>query len=79
MARDNIFDRVLDETSARVEKVTDRIGTNFRNVKPFDKVEIPKEQITQAYRGLTPEQMQSLVQKHGEELVNQFIFEQETQ
>ena len=76
--RDNPYDRVLEKTLKRVNNASDRIGKNLKGVKPFDKEEIPKRELLQSYMTLTSEDMNYLIQTHGEEAMNSFIYEMET-
>jgi len=75
--RENPFDRIVDKTMARVERVSNKIGRDFKNMKPFDKEPVSDEDMLASYDMLTPEDMGSLIQYHGEEALNEFIGEME--
>lgn len=75
--KDNIYDKVLEKTLKRVEMASDRIAKQFKNVKPFDKEPIPKKELLDYYEMLTAEDMQYLVQQHGEDVINGFIADME--
>jgi len=75
--RENPYDKVLDKTMKRVENATNRIAKNFRGVKPFDKEPIDNKELLKYYEGLTPKDMSYLVQTHGAEAMNDFIYEME--
>jgi hypothetical protein len=73
----NIYDLVLDKTVKRVDDVSTKIATQFKNIKPFNKEPIPKSEMLNAYRGLTMDDMVYLIQKHGRDKVNDLIYELE--
>ncbi len=77
--KDNVYDEVLKRTLERVESVTDTISKNFKGVKPFDKKPIPPREVRRAYDSLSVDDMKFLIQRHGQEKVNQFIGEMETE
>ena len=42
--KENLYDAVLNRLLSRIEMASDRISTNFKAVKPFDKERVdPKE------------------------------------
>ena len=73
----NLYDSVLEQTLARIQKATDRIGQDFKNVKPFDKEPISKDELLYYFKDLSLEDMNYLVQTHGREAMNEFISEME--
>ncbi len=74
----NYYDSVLGKVEDIVGKVSDKISVNFKNVKPFDKEPIKTAELLPYYDSLNQDDMLFLIQKHGEEAVNQFISEMET-
>lgn len=77
--KENVYDKALDRVLARLDSVSDRIGRNFKGVKPFDKEPIQKRNMLQYYEMLNAEDMRYLVKQHGEEAMNEFVFEMETE
>ena len=75
--KENTFDLVVDRLLARRDEVRKKLASNYKRVKPFRKQEIPKQELVDAYANLTYADMQELIQKHGEETVNQFIADME--
>ncbi len=75
--KENTFDLVLDKLLARRDDVRKKLASNYKRVNPFRKQEIPKQELIEAYSNLSYPDMQELVQKHGEETVNQFIADME--
>lgn len=75
--RDNTFDLVVDKLLVRRDEVRKKLATNYKRTKPFRQQEMPIQELMTAYSQLSPQDMQMLIQKHGEEKVNQFIAEME--
>lgn len=78
MTQDNLYDRVFDQVMARIEKASDLLGRNFKNVKPFQKEPVDNKELLFYYEQLTPLDMRWLIERHGEAKVNDFIYEMET-
>lgn len=76
--KENYGDKVLDGVVKRVEQVTNRLTSDFKGMKPFDKEQIPNEDLMYAYDHLGMEDMDYLIQQHGRDAVNQIISEMET-
>lgn len=79
MSNPNVYDDALERVLARVDKVSEKLSTKFKNVKPFAQEPIPKGELLRAYEGLTYDDMNSLVLRHGQEVIEDFIREQETE
>lgn len=77
MSNPNVYDDVLERVLGRVDKVSERLTTKFKNVKPFAQEQIPKEEMLRAYESLSYDDMNSMVIHHGVDKVNEFIFEME--
>lgn len=77
--KDNIYDEVLARTLQRVDKAATKVAEQFKNVKPFDKEQIPKRELVGAYRGLSVPEMHQLIEKYGADVVDEFIYEMETE
>lgn len=75
--KSNIYDSVLEKTLARVEKATDSIAKNFKNVKPFDKEAVSNKEMLFWYNDLSRDDMIYLLKRHGGEKLNDFIYEME--
>lgn len=75
--KESIFDKVVDQLSARRDVIRARLALDYKRTKPFRKEVIPLQELLSAYNELKPQDMQMLTQKHGEEKVNQFISEME--
>ncbi len=75
--KENIFDGVVEKTLSRIESVSGRISDNFKGMKPFNKEPIKNRDLLNAYNSLTPQEMQTLVQTYGTDMVNDFIREME--
>lgn len=75
--KENTFDLVVDRLLARRDEVRKKLAVNYKRTKPFRSQEIPKQELIDAYSQLSPQDMQMLVQKHGEEKMNQFIADME--
>lgn len=71
----NYYDKVLDKVEFVTGKVSDKIAGDFKNTNPFDKKPIPVKELAEAYNSLTIADMRELVIKHGEEAVNDFVYE----
>jgi len=77
--RDNPYDKALERTLGLIDKVSDKIGRDFKGVKPFGKEPISKKKLLEFYNQLTNEDMEYFIQEHGEETVNQFIQDMEVE
>ena len=73
----NMYDSVVDELHKRRELVRKELAENYRRVKPFREEPVSKGEMLYYYNQLTVEDMEYLVQKYGEEALNEFIYEQE--
>ena len=71
----NYYDRVLDKVEFVTGKVSDKIAGDFKNTNPFDKKPIPVKELADAYNSLTIADMRGLIEKHGAEAVNDFVYE----
>lgn len=68
----------MSQTIKIVDGVTGYMAKEFKNVKPFDKNAVsPKEQ-QYWYDQLSREDMGYLIQKHGSQKVNEFIYKMES-
>jgi len=75
--KENIYDRVLEKTYARIDKATTRIARDFKNVQPFDKEKMDNRALLNYYDELNSDDMLFLIQKHGEDTVASFIHDME--
>ncbi len=75
--KDNLYDKIMDKTYSRIEKVSDRISHNFKNVKPFNKEPISEKDMLDSYGMLTSPDMEDLIKRYGYDEVNDFIGELE--
>ena len=72
-----MYDQAVNKVLSRIDSVSSRVAENFKNVKPFDKKEIPKSDLLQAYSQLGTQDMEYLVARHGRESINKFIQDME--
>ena len=70
MAKENIYDEVMKGVLDRIEGVSDLIAKDFKNTKPFDKEEIPRSKLADAYMSLTRLEEQELIRKHGQKAID---------
>lgn len=77
MKRENIGDSVLAEVVSQFNQVSDHIAMTWKGVKPFAKKEIPAKERLYWYDQLTMADMNMLIQKHGEDKISKFIYENE--
>ena len=75
--KENPFDRIMDKSFQRVEKVSNHIAGSFKNVKPFQKTVITSEELYQSYVVLNDQDIQYLVGKYGENMVTEYFQEME--
>lgn len=73
--KENLWDSVLKQLESDEEAVSDYLAQEYKNVRPFDAKEIPKEDLLWAYENLGIQDMQQLIQKHGEDAVNEYIYD----
>lgn len=74
MAKENFGDIVVDKLHHRFDLVKKKLGEQFKNVKPFRQEPVDDKELYFHYKQLSPEDMGWLVQQHGQEVMNDFIF-----
>ncbi len=74
---ENIADSILGRINKRVEAVAGRLSGQYKGVKPFDAQEVKPEDQLYWYEQLGTDDMDYLIEKHGRDTVNQFVFESE--
>jgi len=67
--RQAMSDRVVDKLVGRLNTVRTKLHTDFKNTKPFRQEEVTPEERIFWYRDLSQEDVQFLVEKHGDEKV----------
>jgi len=75
--KENQYDEVLSRTLERVDKIAERLSKSFKNVKPFAQEPIPMKELMQSYQALTPDDMNLLIVKYGQDKVGEFIRDME--
>ena len=75
--KENFGDVVLSKILQNIEGASDKLAEQYKNVKPFDSKQIPKEDLLRTYDNLGIQDMQQLIQKHGEDAVNEYIYDME--
>ena len=78
MDKPNLYERALNGVEEVVNRVSESISKDFKDTKPFDTDEIPMKDMVKYYQSLSEDDMYWLIGKHGEEKVNDLIFEMET-
>lgn len=73
--KENPYDRVQAKIMARIESVTDRIANRYARVNPFGQEPISDRELIEYYRTLSPDDVQYLISRHGEQVVNAFLGE----
>jgi len=77
MIEPNIYDKVVDRLHEVHKKVQDKLHSQFASTRPFRTEELPNEDLFVYYNQLTDDDMLRLVQRHGEDVVNDFIMRME--
>ncbi len=77
MPKDNIADSILSKINKRVGSVANRLSVQYKGVKPFDSQPMKTEDQLYWYDQLGTEDMQFLIEKHGEDAINTYIFDNE--
>ena len=72
MPRENLYDEAMKGVLDIVDGASDLIAKDFKGTKPFDKEEIPKSKLVDAYLGLTIQERDILIEKHGQRAVDLF-------
>lgn len=75
MTKPNYGDQVVDKLHQRFDKVSAKLREQFKGVNPFRKETIPGDELYFYYRQLSPDDMNYLIQRHGTEAMNDFLFE----
>ncbi len=73
--KENWGDKVVKGVEERLNKVTDILGEQLKDTRPFDKDPVDINDTYFHYRNLTPMDMQYLIGKHGEDRMEEFLFE----
>jgi len=77
MTKINQADGILAETMKMVESISDYLAIEYKNVKPFDRREISKEEQLYNYGQMTQQDMLGMIKTQGYEYTNQYIAENE--
>jgi len=75
---ESMGDRVIDKLHGRTATVRERLRKQYKSERPLRMEKISNDEMLYYYNQITPDQMTYLVQKHGNETMNTFIFEMET-
>tara|TARA_Y100000310_G_scaffold199556_1_gene199532 strand:- start:1324 stop:1584 length:261 start_codon:yes stop_codon:yes gene_type:complete len=73
MVKKNIYDSVVDRVVKRVEMVSDKIGENFKGVKPFQKEPLSPADQLYTFNQITPEIETMMRQEMGDETVDDYF------
>ena len=76
--KENIHDRVVNKLLERNVRVRAKLTERYKKTKPFRQEPMDNNELLLYYNMLNSDDMDFLVQKHGEDTVNTFIFEMET-
>jgi len=71
--KENYADKVVDRLHERFGRVRERLEERFKGTNPFRQESISEDEMYLYYRQLTPEDMNTLIQQKGPEVVNNFI------
>ena len=74
----SVFDLTVDILHERQQDLRAELKTRFKKTKPFRTEPMDNKELIYYYDMLNMEDMQFLVVKHGEETLNDFIYEMET-
>lgn len=77
MAKDNIADGILSQLMKSIDDVSNYVSDQYKNVKPFDRAKVDSKEVLFNYDQLSPMDMAYLVDKHGNDKVNEFIHDME--
>ena len=73
MAKESIYDLVVDELLDRQSLVREELKERFKKTKPFRQTEVsPKEALVE-YDELTPERIQRMREEFGDEPVDLYL------
>ena len=72
---DNKFDGIKEALKGRIADVQKQVKNEYGKSRPFNTVDIPTVDRLWAFDKLTPEQMNVLIGKYGEQTMNQYIYE----
>lgn len=78
MTKENVADSILGRVNKRVEAVANRLSKQYKGVKPFNTTVMKPEDQLYWYEQLGQADMDYLVMTHGEEKMNEYIFNMET-
>jgi len=74
----NIYEKVVDKLHERNARVNQKMHAQFSKQRPFRQEPITQDEQYYWYSKLSwPDDMIQLVQKHGEDNVNQYVAEME--
>ena len=72
MADDNFFTEIKDETLAFMDEVSGDIRKMFKGKNPYNTRKVSKQEITNAFLTLTPENKMNLIGKYGRDAQDYF-------
>jgi len=75
MPKENMGDKIIDKLNERRDLVRGRLNQEYKSVKPFRMEPVDNNELLFYYNQLTQDDMNFLISSHGEEKINQFIFE----
>ena len=78
MTEPNIYDLVVDELVERQRLVKAELRSRFKKTKPFRMEPMSDEEALYHYNQLTPEKILELISTHGEDAINEMVFQLET-
>ncbi len=76
--KQTIMDRAIDLMLERSRLVRAKLQKQYKTTKPFRMEPMSNEEALNQYMGLTPDDMRGLIDRHGEDEVNQMVMEMET-
>jgi len=82
--KENYGDVVVQKVKERCYRAKDKLASDFKGVKPFQKEPVDKSELYESYNYYLKEApdrfgyMQQLIDTYGYEAVNNFIFQMET-
>jgi len=75
--KENPYDRIAEKLESRMERLDTKIGSHFKDMKPFDKEPVSNDELLYIYENMTPEDMNYLLQTHSRDDINQKLYEME--
>lgn len=76
--KENVADNILARVNKTVGNVANRLSVQYKGVKPFDKQPVKPEDQLFWYEQLGIQDMDYLIEKHGRDAINEYVFNMET-